>query len=66
VGYVAAGGLAIGYAAIGGMAIGYYAMGGGVVGKFVVGPLRRDPQAVAYFSQLRAALPFLPWPPMPR
>jgi hypothetical protein len=65
-GLLALGGLAIGYAAVGGMAIGYYAMGGGVVGKFVVGPLRRDPQAVAYFSRLRATLPFLPWPPMPR
>ncbi len=62
VGYLAAGGLAIGYAAVGGMAIGYYAMGGSVVGKFVAGPLRRDPQALEYFSRLRAILPFLPGP----
>lgn len=53
------GGLAIGYAAMGGVAIGYYALSGAVVGKFAVSRLRRDPQALQYFSRLREVLPFL-------
>jgi hypothetical protein len=52
VGYLASGGAAIGYAAAGGLAIGYYAAGGAAIGKFVLGPLHRDPEAVAFFSRL--------------
>lgn len=51
-GYVALGGAAIGYVAAGGLAIGYYAAGGAAIGKYVIGPLRRDPEAVEFFSHL--------------
>ncbi|QJE94955.1 serine/threonine-protein kinase [Luteolibacter luteus] len=44
-------GLAIGgIAAVGGMAIGYYAHGGGVVGEYVLGPMRKDPEAIRFFQ----------------
>jgi hypothetical protein len=44
-------GLAIGgLAAVGGLAIGYYAHGGGVIGEYVLGPMRKDPEAIRFFQ----------------
>lgn len=50
VGGIAAGGGALGFVALGGGAIGYYARGGGVFAKFAASATRRDPQALAFFS----------------
>jgi hypothetical protein len=62
IGGLAVGGLAVGYAAIGGLAIGYYAMGGGAIGKFLISALRRDPQAVDFFSRLLRGILVVPKP----
>ena len=51
IGGFALGGGAIGYTAAGGGAVGEYACGGGVAGRYVVGPMRRDPEAVAHFAE---------------
>lgn len=51
IGTTALGGGAIGGVAIGGGAAGYYACGGGTAGKYVVGPMRRDPEAIAFFRE---------------
>jgi hypothetical protein len=50
VGSVAVGGMALGGAAIGGGAAGYYACGGAARGTYVVSPVRRDPEALAFFQ----------------
>ncbi len=51
IGSAALGGAAIGGVAVGGGAAGYYACGGGTAGRYVVGPMRRDPEAIAFFRQ---------------
>lgn len=51
VGTAAFGGAAVGGVAVGGGAAGYYACGGGTAGKYVVGPLRRDPEAIDFFHR---------------
>jgi hypothetical protein len=51
IGGVAFGGGAVGGAAIGGGAAGYYACGGAAFGEYVVSPLRRDPEAIAFFKE---------------
>ena len=50
-GSAAVGGLAVGGAAVGGGAVGYYACGGGAAGVHVIGPMRRDPEAEAFFRR---------------
>jgi hypothetical protein len=49
-GSVAVGGMAVGGAAIGGGAAGYYACGAAARGTYVVSPMRRDPEAIAFFQ----------------
>ena len=51
IGGLALGGGALGYGAIGGAALGEFACGGSAFGSYVVSPVRRDPEAVAYFAQ---------------
>jgi hypothetical protein len=50
-GTVAVGGMAVGGAAVGGGAAGHYACGGAAAGTYVVGPLRQDPEALAFFER---------------
>jgi len=50
VGIIALGGGGIGILSFAGLALGY--MGGATFGKFVIGPMQRDPQAVAFFSKM--------------
>lgn len=49
-GGIAVGGGAFGIVALGGGTVGYYARGGGAFAKFAVSAMRRDPEAVAFFS----------------
>jgi hypothetical protein len=67
IGGVALGGGALGGAAVGGAAAGYYACGGGVAGHAVVGPVRRDAEAAAFFRQHVPArlCPAAAFPPTP-
>lgn len=51
-GCIILGGVAIGYIAFGGVAIGHYAKGGAAVGTYVIGPDRRDPEAIRLFDTL--------------
>ena len=51
-GLFSVGGLSVGVlAAVGGLAIGGVAFGGGAAGTHVISPVRRDPQAEAFFRQ---------------
>jgi len=50
-GGVAIGGAAVGGVAMGGRAFGYYACGGAASGTHASSPLRRDPEAEAFFRQ---------------
>ena len=52
VGGLILGGVAVGAVACGGVAIGHYARGGAVVGNYVVGPHRRDAEAVKLFNSI--------------
>jgi hypothetical protein len=51
VGSTAVGGAAVGRVAMGGAAVGEYACGGGALGTHVVSPVRRDPEALAFFRE---------------
>jgi hypothetical protein len=51
IGSLAFGGGAVGGVAVGGGAVGYYACGGGAAGAHVWSPLRRDPEAAAFFRE---------------
>jgi hypothetical protein len=51
IGALAVGGGAFGAVAVGGGAGGYYACGGGAAGTHVVSAIRRDPEAVQFFSE---------------
>ncbi len=51
---ISIGGGAVGFIAEGGGAVGYYAAGGGVWGQYVMGPMRRDQQAVDVFALLHS------------
>jgi len=62
IGGIAIGGGAAGYIAVGGGAVGQYANGGGVAGTHVVGPMVRDPAAVALFNRLAWLLGPMPPP----
>ncbi len=50
IGSLAFGGGAVGGVAVGGGAVGYYACGGAAAGAHVWSPLRRDPEAAAFFK----------------
>lgn len=51
IGGLAMGGGAVGGVALGGLAAGEYACGGLALGEHVVGPTRRDPEAVRFFRE---------------
>ena len=51
IGGLAFGGGAVGGVAVGGGAAGYYVCAGGGVGEYVASATRRDPEAVAFFSE---------------
>ena len=57
IGNVAVGGGAAGRVAVGGAAFGYYATGGAAGGKYVLSPLRRDPEAEAFFTRFGVHIP---------